>query len=142
MIAERECGECTACCEGRLSGTIHGHVMKPGVPCHFLGQGQCTIYKSRPEEPCKRFVCAWLDDKAHELPEWLKPSLSKVIITKKTWAGGVYWNVLEAGQKMDSEVLSWIIQHCIKNDICLKYEVSGGYNYIGTPEFLEEMSKQ
>jgi hypothetical protein len=25
-------------------GTIYGHDMKPGVPCHFRGEGCCTIY--------------------------------------------------------------------------------------------------
>ena len=28
---KRECGTCTACCDGWAIGTIYGHEMKPGV---------------------------------------------------------------------------------------------------------------
>ena len=37
--AQRQCGSCTACCDGWVEGTIRGHEMKPGVPCHFRGAG-------------------------------------------------------------------------------------------------------
>ena len=41
----RQCGTCTACCDGWVKGTILGHEMKPGQPCHFRGEGCCTIYE-------------------------------------------------------------------------------------------------
>src|SRR5205814_3535317 len=31
-VEKRECGTCTACCDGWAIGTIYGHEMKPGVP--------------------------------------------------------------------------------------------------------------
>jgi len=42
--AERTCGGCTACCDGWLTGNILGHELAPGKPCHFRGDGGCTIY--------------------------------------------------------------------------------------------------
>src|SRR3989442_13418110 len=58
--ARRQCGTCTACCDGWVAGNIRGHEMKPGQPCHFRGEGCCTIYAQRPVEPCRNFVCGWL----------------------------------------------------------------------------------
>lgn len=77
----RECNGCTACCEGWLSGEAHGHYFQPGRPCHFKCEGGCSIYEKRPENPCKTFICEWLVNP--ELPEWMKPSVSKVITMKK-----------------------------------------------------------
>src|SRR5687768_2081971 len=56
----RKCGSCTACCDGWVEGTIHGHEMRPGTPCHFRGEGCCTIYERRPQQPCRNFICGWL----------------------------------------------------------------------------------
>lgn len=136
----RDCGECTACCEGHLAGTIYGHVMKPGTPCHFLGENRCSIYQKRPQNPCKNFTCAWLVDEGRVLPEWMKPSLSKVIVLEKEWTGGKYWKVLEAGQKMNVEILNWLIQHCIDNELCLHYEVAGSMYTIGPQAFHREVN--
>src|SRR6266853_1451403 len=46
--AARQCGTCTVCCDGWVKGTIFGHEMKPGLPCHFRGEGCCSIYERRP----------------------------------------------------------------------------------------------
>src|SRR5206468_6789493 len=56
---KRECGTCTACCDGWVKGTIEGHDMFPGQPCFFRGQGCCTIYERRPADPCRNLVCRW-----------------------------------------------------------------------------------
>src|SRR3989454_7897045 len=58
--ARRRCGACTACGDGWVAGKIRGPEMKPGQPCHFRGEGCCTIYAQRPVEPCRNFVCGWL----------------------------------------------------------------------------------
>ena len=55
----RNCGMCTACCDGWLTANIRGHEMRVGVPCHFRGEGGCTIYQDRPVDPCRGFHCAW-----------------------------------------------------------------------------------
>lgn len=155
----RECGECTACCEGWLTGTIRGHKMHTGKQCHFLGCNRCSIYEERPVDPCRNFRCVWLKDDKHELPEWLKPSLSKVIIKESKYevqyrqAGGMgsgaylleegnlvvhkgsYWNVVECGQTIPSPVLSWLIQYCLSHEMPLMYHINGAREIIGPPEF-------
>src|SRR5256885_5303722 len=60
----RQCGSCTACCDGWVKGTILGHEMKPGQPCHFRGEGCCSIYERRPVDPCRNFVCGWLQQES------------------------------------------------------------------------------
>ena len=49
--AARTCGGCTACCDGWVVGVLEGYEMKPGTPCHFRGDHECTIYDRRPAIP-------------------------------------------------------------------------------------------
>lgn len=154
----RECGTCTACCEGWLSGTVYGHEMYRGKKCHFLGCNGCTIYKDRPEEPCKNFECAWLKDKKGDIPEWMKPELSKVIIKemeyevemRRTSFGTAsyilenaadlktkskFWYVSEMGETISGPVLNWLIQYALAHDVPLLYQVAGHREVLGPPDF-------
>lgn len=154
----RECGECTACCEGWLHGIIRGHEMHRGKACHFLGCNGCTIYKDRPEEPCRNFNCAWLKDNKNEIPEWMKPSMSKVIIKEMEYEVQIrsagfgtasyilenaadmktkakFWYIVECGETISGPVLSWLVQYCLKKEMPLLYLVNGSREAIGPPEF-------
>jgi len=53
----RECGTCTACCEGWLESARMA--MAPGHPCQHLCANRCSIYPDRPENPCRNFDCGW-----------------------------------------------------------------------------------
>src|SRR5713101_8412369 len=75
----RACGTCTACCDGWVAGTIYGHEMKPGTPCHFRGEGCCSIYDKRPIEPCRNFVCGWLAADS-PFPESFRPERRAVLL--------------------------------------------------------------
>src|SRR5258708_20341982 len=68
----RQCGTCTACCDGWVKGTIFGHEMYPGRPCHFRGAGCCTIYERRPSDPGRNFICGRLQTQS-PFPEKFKP---------------------------------------------------------------------
>lgn len=137
LTSKRKCGECTACCQGWLTSIVHGHPMSPGIKCHFLGNG-CSIYKDRPQDPCKAFKCQWLADEDFMIPEWMKPSLSNVIITTKSWGEDRgYWLVVECGKKMESDVLHWILTHCEQHRIPLEYQVNGQMFRRGPKEFME-----
>jgi hypothetical protein len=134
---KRKCDECTACCEGWLTANIHGHEMRPGVKCHFLGK-TCSIYPNRPENPCKQFKCEWLADENNGIPEWIKPSQSGIIITTKSWGNNrYYWFVVECGKKIESDVLHWLILYCEKNLIPLEYQVNGNFYRRGPKEFIQ-----
>ena len=80
----RECGTCTACCEGWAEGEIRWHRMHAGQHCHFLREGACTIYDERPQSPCRNFVCAWLQPDS-PFPEHFRPDKLGVIIVPMRW---------------------------------------------------------
>lgn len=136
-MEQRTCGECTKCCEGWLTASVNGHMMSPGKPCYFLSQGRCSDYNNRPEDPCKVYSCAWLTDAS--FPSWFKPSLSNVIISKKTPVDKnlTYYEVVEAGAKIDSTVLNWIIRWAIATSTNLIYSVDGKAYTLGSAEFTQ-----
>jgi hypothetical protein len=141
LLPDRQCGTCTKCCEGSLSGSAYGIPFYKGKPCHFLIEKKgCGIYKDRPNDPCKTYSCEWLKNK--EIPEWLKPERSNVIIDVRHVGSINYLNLVEAGEVLPSNVLSWAILYAMQNGLNLRWEVNGSLNWIGSPEFLEEMNKQ
>lgn len=138
MTPQRQCNECSECCKGWLTANIYGKEMAPGRPCHYLAKVGCSIYKDRPKEPCQTYRCAWLIDP--EVPEWMKPSTAKVILSWKGWSGGDYLEVKECGEKIDSTVLNWVYIFAGQNNINLAIEVSGSWYFRGPQDFTDEVS--
>ena len=135
---KRECGTCTKCCEGWLSGTALGHSFFPGKPCHFISIGKgCTVYPTRPKDPCVSYKCAWLTNL--DIPEWIKPSEINAIIDEKKKDGIEYFLVHEAGETLDSKVLTWLIQHCLATSKNLVWKIDGVPYWIGSAEFNKKM---
>ena len=136
----RSCNGCTACCDGWLIGSAHNHKFWPGRKCHFVSEDGCSIYDQRPQDPCQTFKCQWLVDS--NFPDWLKPSLSKVIFVQRVIDGIPYMHAHEAGGKMDSEVLSWFVMGYATGKFPnIAYSISGGVNYIGHNDFIEAANK-
>lgn len=52
------CDECTACCDGKLIGNSYGNMFGNNVPCKFMVDKKCQIYKNRPS-CCVKYQCAW-----------------------------------------------------------------------------------
>jgi len=98
----RSCDTCTKCCEGWLSGNAYEHQFYPGVPCAYLGKG-CTIYKNRPENPCKTFVCEWLADES--IPYWMRPDLSGVILRRDDDVV----EMIECNPPLQAQPLEWFL---------------------------------
>lgn len=116
--------------------------MFPGKPCYFLKQEKCSIYSDRPKDPCQVFNCTWLEDET--LPDWLKPNISNVIIAKKIPehdATLTYYQVTEAGQKIDSTVLNWIMQWAVSTNKNIIYTVDGQMFMLGTKEFTQAVAQ-
>jgi len=138
MNINRNCEGCTMCCQGWLHGSAYEHTFYSGKPCHFVCEKGCSIYNERPEDPCKSYTCAWLNDL--NFPEWFKPNLSKVICTWRQWKPENYYlEVSECGEKIDSKILSWLFMKYVNNLYNFKYQLDGGWNYVGQQEFLEYM---
>jgi hypothetical protein len=134
ILPERSCGECSECCKGWLSGEAHGEVFHPGKPCFFL-QGTCGIYEHRPESPCKTYKCVWLSEPT--LPLWMRPDKVKSIVTEREVDGIKFWDVVECGETLKAEVLSWLVVWALREEGNLQYRINGGPHKIGQQDFLD-----
>ena len=132
----RECGSCTACCEGWVSGEAYGEPFYTGRHCHFLDKG-CTIYQDRPSA-CAAFKCAWIE--SQQIPNWMKPEYSKVILYNKHEGDMKWLCMVEMGSKVDSSVLVWVLEYARTLDTNLYYEVDKIPHLIGSPQFIRFMN--
>jgi hypothetical protein len=138
ILPEHSCGECTACCDGWLHGSAHGIQFYRGRKCSFVSDVGCSIYDERPDNPCKSFACDWLLNKM--MPLWMRPDKSKVILVNREINNIKYIEMMEAGQKVDSSILSWVLQTYLHNNVNILYQVDGGINYLGSQEFINAIS--
>jgi len=107
-MSERICGPCTACCEGWLHSKKLE--MRPGHPCRHLKEQGCSIYPDRPEEPCVRFVCGWLQD-AETYPDEMRPDRSGVImLTDRKWHNWPVIRAVPAGRSVPEETREFLRQ--------------------------------
>ena len=138
----RNCDGCTKCCEGYLYGQSYGKQFMHGRPCHFalLGKG-CSIYEDRPHSPCQTFKCVWVIDTKRDFPEWMKPSLSNVIIVPRHINDILYIDVVEAGAKIDSTVLNWLFLYTLEKKVNMRVQIAGGHHNYGTKEFQHAMKQ-
>jgi hypothetical protein len=139
---KRECGSCTECCQGWLSGQAQGKQFYSGHPCHYVCEKGCSIYENRPENPCKTFECEWLRN--NDVPEWMKPDKCKVIIVTREWSyegesQGFFIDVAEAGQQIDSRILAWLFTSYLNTNVPMRVQVAGGHRWYGNEKFLEHM---
>lgn len=67
---------------------------------------------------------------------WMRPDLSKSIVTKRIHEKIEFFEISECGEVIQAHVLSWLIIWSLNNGKNLKYQVNGGWNKIGSPEFL------
>ncbi len=105
----RECQPCTACCDGWVSMNIRGAKVFPGQPCpHSTGKG-CDAYEQRPTDPCINFRCAWVIEDS-PLPEWMKPSNSKVMLlfNATEWQGIPVDLAVPVGKRIPPRALQWL----------------------------------
>ena len=137
--AARQCGPCTACCEGWAEGEIRGHRMQPGQHCHFLHQGACTIYDERPQSPCRNFVCGWLQPDS-PFPESFRPDQVSVIIVPLRWRDRPCHVLLSAGADADDATLAWMRQHAQATGSPFYYQQGGERLGYGPAAFLQEMA--
>ncbi len=138
LIVGRNCNGCTECCNGssKLHGEIFGKHFHSGKPCHYVGESGCTIYENRPQDPCKRFRCEWLDN-PEMFPEWMKPNLSKIIgIRRTTEKGNSILEIRECGQKIDSNILNYFYQYSMKHGINMDIEVD---DFLYRIQYSEEL---
>ena len=135
---QRECGPCTACCEGWAEGEIRGHRMFAGQHCHFLDRGACTIYEERPQSPCRSFVCGWLAP-GSPFPEAFRPDKVGVIIVPKRWHDGPAYVLLSAGNDAGPQMLQWMQAYARSSGAPFYYQRDGQRLGYGPALFQQEM---
>lgn len=136
----RQCGTCTKCCDGTLEGTINGHEMRPGKPCYYLTLGKgCNIYNERPQEPCKRYECAWIVDE--NIPDFMKPENANCILDYREKNGIKYLRLVACETPYSAEVLSWCIDYARLKNINLFWSINKKNYYFGSDNFIAELSK-
>jgi hypothetical protein len=134
----RSCGECTACCDGWMAGTIRGHEMRPGTPCHFVGAGGCTIYSERPHSPCRTFICAWMAP-GSPFPDALRPDRCGVIIADVRWRDQPAYLLRSAGKDPDAALLAAMRRFSVRTGRPFFYEIGGEKLGFGPPLFQQDM---
>lgn len=110
----RECGDCTACCDGFLIGNSHGNKFGNYKPCLFLVEKKCTIYQDRPQS-CHDYQCAWTQG---ILPEWMKPTSCGVFVSVEinNNEGKQFLRVIEMRETIEYSVYQEIEKFCSEND--------------------------
>ena len=74
----------------------------------------------------------------------MKPDKCKVIITTTNWyydgePQGVYIDVTEAGQQIDSKILAWLFTSYLNTNVPMRIQVAGGYRWYGNDKFIKFM---
>lgn len=134
----RHCGPCTACCDGWLKGNILGHEVYPGKPCPYSTGHSCSIYEQRPQHPCRKFICGWLEANS-PLPEEFRPDKLGVIFVIAEWRGAPIYILAPAGRDPTPQLLEWVTRLSLRARRPFLYQARGEWYGVGPPEFQNEM---
>lgn len=147
-MSQRECGNCTACCEGWLDANINGQLLSPGFACRHLCSTGCGIYPDRPKDPCQNFECAWLQE-GSALPDHMRPDLcGAIVVTDHDWNGWKTIRAVVVGESIPPETLDWLKAHAQETRLPLIFRENrkkgGGYEKkphlgFGPPAFVEQV---
>jgi len=93
--AQRQCGDCTACCTVMGVRSLN---KSAGQPCAHLASSGCGIYSTRPEV-CGAFTCLWLADTKGVLDDSHRPDRIGLVLTSDSQhpAGGIVARELREG---------------------------------------------
>jgi hypothetical protein len=138
----RECGSCTKCCDGWLSGVVDKTPFYPGLACKFCITGTgCSNYENRPTDPCREFSCEWLVNQT--IPDQYKPSACDVIVSRRMIGSSTYAEIIPAGESLDSSALSWFLIWALNNygNVAWK-DINGVVYHLGSKDFSDEMNRK
>jgi hypothetical protein len=141
--SRRQCGTCTACCDGWLKIEVYGHQVDRGKPCPFSSGHCCTIYSTRPQDPCREFICGWLVGSS-PLPEWMRPDKANLILLASnfTWRGLPVDVAVPIGDRPRTKALDWLKQFAAARKRLLLYRIFEDWHAFGPPAFQAEMRER
>lgn len=146
----RQCGSCTACCDGWLETTINGEVVNVGKPCRHSTKKGCAIYETRPQSPCREFFCGWTHPDT-TLPDWMRPNECGAIVY--IWYEFRYWVVINAipvGDRIPKRTLDWLMAYAKEQRRPLMFveHIRKGKKFVGSrwkgfgpPAFAKEIEQ-
>ena len=102
----RQCGECTACCEGWVSAKELD--MWAGQACKHRTESGCGIYEDRPQDPCRTFQCGWLNGTLPEDESFRPDKCGAILLTDRQQAGWTVWRAVPVGRSVPEETVSII----------------------------------
>jgi hypothetical protein len=140
LLAMRQCGSCTACCQGWLKASIRGHDMHRGQPCHYVAATGCSIYEERPASPCRSFSCGW---KAMPglFPASFRPDQAGFIIKASTWDQFDVFILVSAGKDPQAAHLDWMTTLCHATGMPFFYELNGETTGYGPSNFVARLNE-
>ena len=120
----RRCGPCTACCDGWIKINVRGHEVRPGKPCPFSSGHHCTIYATRPQDPCRGFICGWLARNS-PLPDWMRPDKAHLILLPGNfdWRGVAVDVAVPVGERPRAKALEWLKAYVERTGRLLLYRM-------------------
>jgi len=141
--ASRNCGLCTACCDGWLKIDVREHHVRPGRPCPFRADNGCSIYDERPQHPCREFVCGWLVPSS-PLPDWMRPDRSNMIMLASNfiWQGLPVDVIVAVGVRPKQKALDWLMRFAAERRRCLVYQIGEDWLAFGPPAFQSEIAER
>ena len=93
--------------------------MAPGKPCVHCAAKGCAIYATRPEDPCRRFECAWLRS-GSRLRDRMRPDrCGAIVLPGRRFKG---WDVIMAtptGWTIPPDTLEWLMAHAREQSLPL-----------------------
>lgn len=137
----RQCGECTACCDGWVKMVVYGHDIYPGKPCPYSTGHSCAIYQRRPVNPCRNFACGWLQP-GSPFPEEFRPDRLGVMILPSRWSGGVFYILVPAGRDPDGKLLDWMGDYARRMGHPFIYQTNGNWIAHGPEPFQTEIAQR
>jgi hypothetical protein len=140
-VKGRPCDGCTKCCEGFLVTSVMGIPIGPGKPCRFVQKGHgCGVHDARPFDPCKVFQCHWKEN--NNIPEWLKPSNSRVILLLKHLSPYNYIRIVKTGVDPDPKVYDWAKEYAKNGAHLISYDYNILTVYSQDEKFIELATKE
>jgi hypothetical protein len=137
----KECGSCSKCCEGFLTGSVFGNIFGNGKPCVFVDkQKQCSIHEIRPKNPCRDYKCMWL--RFEDVPLWMKPNSSNVLVSVEKYKDREFLILNCYDNDYSARYLSYVITYAKKNNMPLMYQLAPETLVIyNDPLFFTDMFK-
>ena len=142
-VLDRECGGCTACCDGWLKIEIDGDAVELGKKCKFSIDKRCKIYETRPIDPCQKFRCGWLV-KNSPLPDWMRPDKANVIFLANCfhWRGLPVDVAVPVANGIARRAIDWIRTFSVTRRRLLIYRIIDDWYAVGPPAFQAEMREK